>query len=110
FARVTQNGTPITRADVHAGAEGIGPLAGDRVDAIYGFAGSAAVAHFAVARPAEFTDRRFGLQILGSNGCIDLKTGWLPPAYLLAGPSWSTTSSDSKWVEITSAGIGNPEP
>ncbi|MCA1686505.1 MAG: Gfo/Idh/MocA family oxidoreductase [Planctomycetia bacterium] len=67
FARVTERGRPIGRADVRAGAEGIGPLAGDRVDAMYGFAGTAAVAHFATSRPKE-PGRRFGLQILGCRG------------------------------------------
>jgi hypothetical protein len=35
FARVTLGGKPITKKDVVEGAEGLGPLAGDGVDAIY---------------------------------------------------------------------------
>ena len=53
FARVTEAGQPVGPRQVRTGAEGIGPLAGDRVDAIFGFQGSAAVAHFATARPKE---------------------------------------------------------
>src|SRR5438477_497916 len=53
FARVTENGRPITRASVRDGAEGLGPLAGDRIDAMYGFVGTPAIAHFATARPRE---------------------------------------------------------
>ena len=37
FARVTAGGRPVGPADVRDGAEGIGPLAGDRVDAMFGF-------------------------------------------------------------------------
>ena len=47
FARVTDGGKPITRASVRPGAEGLGPLAGDRIDAVYGFKDTPVVAHFA---------------------------------------------------------------
>ena len=35
FARVRENGKPITKNDVRKGAEGIGPLAGDEIHAMY---------------------------------------------------------------------------
>lgn len=107
FARVTERGRPIGAGDVREGAEGIGPLAGDRVDAMYGFVKSPVVAHFATSRPKE-PGRRFGLEILGSQGRIALGTGWRPPAFLLADPAWSGISG-TKWAEITSAGIGKDE-
>src|SRR5437764_2732004 len=65
FARVSERGRAVGPGDVRAGAEGIGPLAGDRVDAMFGFQGSPAVAHFATSRPKD-TGRRFGLMIGGS--------------------------------------------
>jgi predicted dehydrogenase len=108
FARVTERGRPVTRGDVRQGAEGIGPLAGDRVDAMYGFSGSPAVAHFATTRPKE-PGSRFGIQILGSKGRIEMGTGWIPPAFLLADPSWSGASGDAKWAEIASDGVGKAE-
>lgn len=107
FARVTERGRPIGPGEVRNGAEGIGLLAGDRVDALYGFANSPDIAHFATSRPKE-AGRRFGLEILGSRGRIALGTGWLPPAHLLADPAWSGISG-AKWAEITSAGIGKSE-
>src|SRR3954451_24358589 len=72
FARVTEGGRPVGRAEVRQGAEGLGLLAGDRVDAMYGFVDSPVVAHFATARPRA-PGRRFGVQILGSRGCIELR-------------------------------------
>ena len=36
FAKVSQDGHPVTAADVVEGAEGIGPLAGDAIHAVYG--------------------------------------------------------------------------
>jgi len=108
FARVSEGGKPVGRAEVRPGAEGIGPLAGDRVDALYGFTNKAAVAHFATARPKQ-PGQRYGLQILGSEGRIELGTGWRPPAALLKDPAWSGASGGAKWVEITSGGLGKPE-
>jgi len=37
-------------------------------------------------------------------------TGWLAPAFLQAGLVWNGTGKGSKWVEITSAGVGKAEP
>lgn len=108
FARVSDGGKPIGPAQVREGAEGIGPLAGDRVDAMYGFEGTPVVAHFATSRPRE-PGGRFGLVIHGSKGCISMGTGWLPPALLFNDKNWGLSGS-SKPVEISSAGIGKPEP
>jgi predicted dehydrogenase len=110
FARVTEGGRPITRASVRDGAEGLGPLAGDRIDAIYGFAGTAAVAHFATARPKDGANRRFGLHVYGGKGVIELLTGWLPADFLLADPSWTGAATRARWTPISSAGLDKPEP
>lgn len=108
FARVLDGGRPVGRPQVRQGPEGLGPLAGDRIDAMYGFAGGPAVAHFATTRQKP-SGGRFGVQILGSRGRIELGTGWLPGARLLADPFWNGISPGAKWVEITSTGVGKPE-
>jgi predicted dehydrogenase len=107
FARVTERGLPVGPAQVRHGNEGIGPLAGDRVDAVFGFHGTGAVAHFATSRPRE-PGGRFGLSINGSNGCIWISTGWMPPAYLLADATWTATGREA-WSPIESADPGRPE-
>ena len=110
FARVTEKGKPITRASVRPGNEGLGPLAGDRIDAMYGFRDTPAVAHFATARPAAGASTRFGALIFGSKGVIGMGTGWLPPTFLLDSPDWTGAARSKGWVAITSAGLGKPEP
>ncbi len=107
FARVTEKGRGVGRAEIREGAEGIGPLAGDRIDAMFGFQETPAVAHFESARPKE-PGKRFGLTIFGSKGCIWMGTGWMPPAFLLQDPTWTATGS-TKWAPITSAGPGQPD-
>src|SRR5262249_3482565 len=107
LARVATGGRAVGPAEVRQGAEGIGPLAGDRVDAMFGFRGTPVVAHFATARPKE-PGRRFGLSICGSGGCIWLGTGWRPPAYLLRDPAWTATGP-AAWSPIEGAGPGQAE-
>lgn len=109
FGSVYENGRPIRREDVKPGAEGIGSLAGDTVHAMYRL-DSGATAYFDSVRNAGTGGSRFGLQIFGSTGIIEMTTGHLPPAFILeSDPAWSPGRSGKKWIPITSAGIGKPE-
>ena len=98
LSRVSEGGRPVGVGDVRPGPEGIGPIAGDRVDAMFGFAGKSAVAHFATARPKE-PGKRFGLTIFGSTGSIWTGTGWMTPAFLLRDPTW-TGVAGTRWEPI----------
>ncbi|MGH7200816.1 MAG: Gfo/Idh/MocA family protein, partial [Planctomycetaceae bacterium] len=109
FARVSLGGRPVTKADVKEGNEGIGPLAGDGVHAVYSF-DNGPKAFFASHRGQAGSPSRFGLRICGSKGLIEVFTGFMNPAYLLKDSSWSPGRSGAKWQTITSAGIDQPEP
>lgn len=108
-AVVRQEGRPIRAEDVAPGNEGIGPLAGDEVHATYGLSGGA-VARFDSCRRAGAATTRFGMQIFGSEGILDLYTGYLPNAFLLPDPSWSPGRTQKAWIPISSAGLDKPEP
>ncbi len=107
FGSVQQNGQPIAKADVKEGNEGIGPLAGDTVAAMYGLA-EGATAYFGSRRNA--AGNRFGLQIYGSKGVLEILTGHLPTVNFLPDPTWSPGRSGAKWIPVSSAGIGKEEP
>jgi len=109
FARVEQAGKPVTKSDVKAGAEGIGPLAGDGVTAMYGLE-SGATAYFGSRKAMGGGQGRFGLQIYGSKGIVEILTGHLPSVQFLADPAWSPGRSKAQWQSVTSAGLGKPEP
>ncbi len=109
FGVVTTAGKRVTKADVVEGAEGIGPLAGDAVNAMYGMPG-AKTAYFGSHRGAAGSPSRFALQILGSEGIVELTTGYLPSVQYLADSSWSPGRSGAKWQSVSSAGISKPEP
>jgi predicted dehydrogenase len=109
FARVLQDDRLVTRRDVVEGNEGIGPLAGDAVSAMYGMP-DGSTAYFSSARSAAGRPSRYGLQIFGSRGIVELLEGPLPSVKFLGDPSWSPGRSGARWQDVTSAGIGQPEP
>jgi predicted dehydrogenase len=106
---VTQDGHQITKQDVVQGAEGIGPLAGDNVQARYTFA-NGAFGHFASRRGMGGSPSRFAIQVFGSKGIIEMESGFLATAYILRDSAWSPGRSGKSWEPITSAGVGRPEP
>jgi predicted dehydrogenase len=108
-ARVLWQGHPVQKKDVFEGPEGIGPLAGDNVAATYEFP-DGVMGYFNSVRGTGLKGTRFGLQIFGSEGCIEVTTGHLSPMTYLADPLWSPGRSGKTWVPITSAGPGVAEP
>ncbi len=109
FGTVSVGDRPVTKADVADGNEGFGPLAGDTVHAMYGLP-RATTAYFSSVRGTAGRRPRFALQIFGSAGILEITTGYLPSVKLLDDPSWSPGQSGAKWLNVTSAGIGKPEP
>ena len=108
FAQAFQDGSPIGKGDVYEGNEGIGPLAANSLHATYGMQ-DRIVGYFASTKDAG-QGARFALQIYGSKGVIDIKTGYRPLAYLLEDPNWCPGRSGAAWQRVTSAGLGKPEP
>ncbi len=108
-AIVTHQGNRVTKSEVVTGAEGLGPLAGDNVQARYSFPGGA-YGHFASRRGMAGNPWRFAIQVFGSKGIIEMESGYLAKAYILRDSSWSPGRSGKSWEPITSAGIGKAEP
>lgn len=106
---IVVNGRTATKADVREGGEKMGPVLGDQIHATYGF-GKGIVGTFGSSKNAAGRDSRFGLEIRGTTGVIQLTTGGLPPVFLLDDPTWFPGKTKAAWQEITSAGIGKPEP
>jgi predicted dehydrogenase len=109
YASVSQDGHPVVAADIKPGNEGLGPLAGDNVAAVYDLS-SGVKGYFASRRNMAGGAGRFGLQIYGSRGVIEILTGYLPSVKLLADPAWSPGRSNAKWQNVTTAGVDKEEP
>jgi predicted dehydrogenase len=108
-AFVAQGGHGITKADVHEGDEGIGPLAGDEVHARFEMQRGFPL-HFDSVKDAGSKTAGFGLQIIGTEGIIDFRIDKEPLAHLLAGSPFNPANPEHTWVPITTAGVGKPEP
>jgi len=109
FATVANAGHPITKADIVTGKEGLGPLAGDHIQAMYGFK-DGVTGYWASRRSQAGSPSRFGLQIFGSKGVVEHLSGYQEEVNFLPDSSWSPGRSGKGWVKVTSAGIDQPEP
>lgn len=109
FATVTQAGRPVGKGDVKEGAEGIGLLAGDHVQASFALP-KGVTGYFASRKGMAGKPTRFAVQVFGSKGVIEMESGYLVKADLLRDSSWSPGRTGSKWEPISSAGISKPEP
>lgn len=99
----------MTREHVQPGNEGLGPLAGDRVDAMYHFQ-SGITGYFSSQKGAGGNPNRFGLRIYGSKGMIDHTSGYANPAFLMKDAQWGLSRDAGPWKPITSVGVDQPEP
>jgi predicted dehydrogenase len=108
FGTMTQKGRLVTRLDVADGREGLGPLAGDGIQAQYRFT-SGINGYFSSHRGQGGNPSRFALQIFGSKGIVEYPSGYLPAVHFLPDPGWSPGRSGAKWLPVTSAGVDKPE-
>ncbi len=108
FAQVRADGHRVTRDDVRDGAEGIGPLAGDEIHAMYGFDG-VTTGYFSTHRARHGASARYGLQVYGSRGILTMTTGAVPDIWHVDDPSWQPGRSKAQWKRISSDGVDKPE-
>lgn len=107
-ATVLKDGRPIVKPDVVEGAEGIGPLAGNEVHARFEFSSGIPVFFDSIVA-ASAKKGNFGLQIVGTEGIIDLRIDTNPFANFCAGNPHLPSKEPRRWEVISSAGIGAPE-
>ncbi len=100
---------PITRADIVEGAEGLGPIAGDRLHARFETESGVPV-FFDSIRDAGTKAAGFGLQLVGTAGMFDLRIDTEPLVHFIPGSPFQPTANSRPWTPVTSAGIGMPEP
>ena len=105
-ASISQGGRPITRADATAGPEGIGPIAGDSVSAMFGLA-DGPIGYFASVRDAGLKQPNFGLTVVGTKGAIHIRPDHVPQAYLREAPLWRV-DKEFPWKPIGAEGVESP--
>ena len=113
FATVLQDRRPITRQDVRdSQANGIGPLAGDEVHAMYRFSSGTTGYFDSLRRAGAPNPWRFGVRIFGTEGVLHWSSTelLLGPAHFLPDPLWDAALSGKRRIPVSSAGIGVAEP
>jgi predicted dehydrogenase len=96
FGRVMKEGREITRGDVNANApEGLGLIAGDTIEGMYGFA-SGVAGYFASRKSADQTGARWGLDLAGTDATIRILAGHVPEIWL----SSSRPNKEAKWKRM----------
>jgi len=108
FACVRDGRKSVTKNEVRDGAEGIGPLAGDEIQAMYRL-GGITMGYFSTQRARHGASERFGLQLFGTKGILTITTGALPEIWFIEDPSWQPGHSKARRQQISSAGIDKRE-
>lgn len=108
FATLHEKGQRVTKEHVKPGNEGLGPLAGDRVEAIYRFK-NGVTGYFGSQKGAGGSPSRFGVRVFGSKGLIDIPSGYGRPLTMLKDPLWGSAKTPAKWQVISSNGVDQPE-
>ena len=83
-AVMLQDGRHVTKADVRDGAEGLGPLAGNELHARFEF-DSGTVGYFDSIANDGTKNAGFGMQLIGSEGIINIQADLTPLAHLVPG-------------------------
>ena len=99
-ATVLVEGRPATKADIHPGDEGVGPIVGDEVHARYETK-SGIPLYFDSKKGTWTPGTPFGARLIGSKGVISLQIDEEPLAVL---------EREGRKFPITTAGIGQAEP
>ncbi|HEX8985329.1 MAG TPA: Gfo/Idh/MocA family oxidoreductase [Bryobacteraceae bacterium] len=103
-ARVTTAGREVTRADAREGKEGLGPVAGDAIAAVYGFA-NGITGYFASKRSEDESGKRWGFDLYGSKGILSIRADMANPVVRIAE---SNEWAGAAWTRL--ALPGDPAP
>lgn len=108
-AVLMQDGRPATREHLREGNEDVGLIAGNELHARFEMESGVPV-YFDSIQNAGDKSANFGLQLIGTRGLIDLRIDTTPLGHLVPGNPFLPTKEPRRWVPITSAGAGEPEP
>lgn len=101
-ADITVDGRPAERGDIREATEPLGPVLGNGVQVMYGFA-KGITGHFGSRKNADGNQGRWGLDFYGSKGVVTLRMDVAPAIYLLRDPTWAPGGKDVAWEPLPDA-------
>jgi predicted dehydrogenase len=103
LGRVSVKGREARHEDViRDGPEGMGPVAGDQIEGMFGFGGGV-TGYFGSKLNSDTSGKRFGLSIYGSRGVMVIPGAHVPEIQVMESSTW--TGAPWKRIEIP-AGTG----
>ncbi len=97
-ADITHNGKPARPENVREATEPLGPIVGNRLHALYGFAKGKA-GHFSSMYSRDGGGGRWGVTIHGGKGVIQVHMGVVPEAWWLDDSRW-TAAHGTPWKPL----------
>ncbi len=107
-AVMLRDGHRVTKKDVREGAEGLGPLAANELHARYEMSRGVIATFDSIANDGT-KNAGFGLQLIGSEGIVNLQCDRDPVAYFVPGNPFQPTDKPRPWIPISTSGVGEPE-
>lgn len=109
-AVLKHDGALLTKKEVNPnGAEGVGALGGNELHARYEFENGWTCYYDSIKNHGVNT-AGFGLQIIGTEGIVDLRIDESPLAHFAKGNPFDPQTLREPWIPISTAGVGQPEP
>ncbi len=99
FAHVTTDGHEITPRDVHEATEPVGLVAGDCINSYFAFRNGVS-GFFDTRRDQAGGGKRYGMEIVGSQGMISLRGGTASDAAIYPYPLWMPSDTSQKWEPL----------
>jgi predicted dehydrogenase len=117
FADIQMEGRPAAKLDVREAHEPLGPILGDRLDAVFGFPGGV-YGRFASAKNRDGNGGRWGVDVCGSKGVVAIRMDTLDRMHLFPNPPWAPMTRPVQWellprleeVAQTHAQVGRYDP
>jgi predicted dehydrogenase len=107
-ADITHNGKPAAKTDVREATEPLGPVVGNRIAAMFGFA-QGVPGYFGTMKSRDGNGGRWGLDIYGSQGAISIRQDPGPVVHLLRDASWAPGHTGAKWEPLPDAPAEVPQ-
>lgn len=108
-ATILAEGRAVTAADLVEGSEGVGLIAGNAVHARFDTKSGVPVFFDSIQNRGN-REAGFGLQLIGTEGVIDLRADREPLAHIRTGSPFLPAPDPRPWRPVTSGGVSEPEP
>lgn len=96
---VRVGGKPATKEDIREATEPLGPIAGDAINAMYGFSNDV-TGYFASVKNRGSNPQKWGLELYGTDGIVTIRYTPVPTVHVLRDATWTPGATGAAWEEL----------